>query len=53
MIHLGYQNILQLPKVADGIDVKRSIQGKVFDNYKKADSKGNRLMNLGRSPKTT
>ncbi len=29
MGHLGYQNILWLPKVADGIDVKDSIPGEI------------------------
>lgn len=29
MGHLGYQNILRLPKVADGIDVKGPIPGEI------------------------
>ena len=30
MSHLEYQNILQLPKVADGIDVKGPIPGDIY-----------------------
>ena len=35
MGHLGYQNILRLPKVADGIDVKGPIPGEICDDCMK------------------
>lgn len=31
--HLSYLKILRLPKVADGIDVKKLIPGEIFGDY--------------------
>ncbi len=36
MGHLGYQNILRLPKVADGIDVKGPIPGEICSDCMKS-----------------
>lgn len=35
MGYLGYQNLRQLLKIADGIDVKRPIPGKIYGDYMK------------------
>ncbi len=36
MGHWGYQNILRLPKVADGIDLKGPIPGEIYGDCMKS-----------------
>lgn len=52
MSHLDYQNILWLPKVADGIDVKKPIPGEICGDLWKGDNKGSYPFNLCQNPKS-